>query len=111
MKSGSRQARVKEMSAQQQGARAAACANKCHVVVHDTNHAGRARRAKDREVAQEAAGPPVPPLPVFRPFGTMLRSPPQEWPLRRLGLVSAGWKAATALVRQTARPPHPQATL
>ena len=51
MKHGSRQAWVKEMSARQESARAAAGANKCHVVVHESNHASRARRAKAGEVA------------------------------------------------------------
>ena len=39
------------MSAQQERARAAACANKCHVVVHESKHASRARRAKDGKAA------------------------------------------------------------
>ena len=61
-------------------------------------------------LSKETTRSPLPPLPVLRPLGTMLRPPPQECPLRRLGLVSARWKTVAALTRQTARPPHPLTT-
>src|SRR3974390_3246031 len=111
MKNRSAQAWVEGMSAQPEAARVAACANQCRVVVHESKHASRARRAKDGQAAQDTAAPSVPPLPVLWPLGTVLRPPPQKWPLRRLGLVYAGCKAVAALVRQTARSPHPRPTL
>src|ERR1035441_492037 len=111
MKNRSGQAWVEGMSAKQEAAGVAACANKCRVVVHESKHASRSRRAKDGQAAQATAAPSMPPLPILRPLGTVLRPPPQKWPLRRLGLVYAGCQAVAALARQTARPPHPRPTL